>query len=249
MALSSVLLAHPASGQVLQGYVVDDSTRMAIGGATVTVLLGDETVGGAIADRDGWFFFALPGAGTYQLDAQRLGYARTRSRALLLAVSDTVTVELHLRTEAIMLEPLVVTAGRGRGLSRFYARMEDWGRGIFMTPEMIDSISPRHPADVFRNQDKTWLSWEQGRRQLVPRIRTFLGTGCVAYVLDGRKINAGFWGGRLWENSPLAWISGRDLVAVEFYRYVGEAPPELRRFAAEADRPCGLAVFWTAVGW
>jgi hypothetical protein len=83
----------------------------------------------------------------------------------------------------------------------------------------------------------------------VPHVRTFLGWGCLTFLLDGRPVDAGFWGS-LWEDSPLGWITGKDVVAVEYYRYIGEVPPDLRRFADDdSDRQCGLVVFWTALGW
>lgn len=86
------------------------------------------------------------------------------------------------------------------------------------------------------------------QRGPVPRIRSYLGWGCISYLLDGMPINTRFWGS-LWEDSPLGWITGKDVVAVEYYRYAGEVPPELRRFAGNGDTMCGLVVFWTAVGW
>ena len=244
LAFLGLLLVQPASGQVLRGYVVDDSTRAGIEGATVTLIRGDSTIGSSISDSDGWFSFDLPESGTYQLDAQRLGYARSRSKALFVSPSETMTVEFLLRTEAIVLEPIVVTAGRGRGLSQFSGRMEEWGKGVFMTPAMIDSINPLHPADVLRGQEETWLSWRSGRWNMIPRIKTFLGVGCVNYVLDGRKINEDLWG-PAWVESPLSWISGKEVIAVEYYRYMGEVPPELRHHA----NGCGLLVFWTSIGW
>ena len=244
LSLLSLVDATAASGQVLRGYVVDDSTRVGIEGATVTLIRGDSAVGVLVADADGWFSFDLPEAGTYQLDAQRLGYARTRSKDLFVSPSETMTVEFLLRTEAIVLEPIVVTAGRGRGMSQFLGRMEEWGKGVFMTPAMIDSINPQHPADVLRGQEETWLTWRSGRWKMIPRIKTFLGEGCVNYVLDGMRINIDLWGPP-WVESPLSWISGDDVIAVEYYRYVGEVPPELRHHA----NGCGLLVFWTSIGW
>jgi len=243
LALFSVLDSPAASGQLLRGYVVDDSTRIGIEGATVTLIRGDSSVGVLVTDADGWFSFELPEAGSYQLDAQRLGYARARSRALVVGPSETMTVDFLLRTEAIVLEPIVVVAGRGRGISQFSQRMEEWGKGVFMTPAMIDSINPQHPADVLRGQEKTWLSWRSGRWKMIPRIKTLLGRGCVNYVLDGMRIND-LWGAP-WVESPLSWISGDDVIAVEYYRYMGEVPPELRHHA----NGCGLLVFWTSVGW
>ena len=56
--------------------------------------------------------------------------------------------------------------------------------------------------------------------------------------------------GSLWKGSPFGWVRGRDVVAVEFYRYIGDLPPELRRFADDdGNHLCGLVVFWTADGW
>lgn len=252
LPLAAFVLLNPGlvSGQVLQGHVVDDSTQVGIDGATVALILGETRLQATMADSSGWFFFTLPDSGSYRVEAQRIGYAAARSQPLFISRQDTVTVEFRLRTRVVLLAPLIVTARKDRGWSRFHDRMESWGRGVYLTPEMVDSISPRHPADVLRNQEKTWLSWSWGQRQAVPSIRTFLGSGCVAYVLDGREIDTDFWGGT-WEDSPLGWITGEDVIAVEYYRYIGEVPPELRRFAVADDgiRQCGLVAFWTAVGW
>ena len=236
--------APSASAQVLRGYVVDDSTLVGIEGVTLSLLRDDTHLSTSISDPDGWFSFTLPDSGTYRLDAERLGYAQAQSEGVFVGRSDTITVELRMSTAPVTLAPLIVTAGRGRGSSQFFERMQGWGKGIFMTPAMIDSINPQHPADVLRGQDQTWLSWQQGRWTLVPRIKTFLGLGCVSYVLDGRRIDERLWG-PAWTESPLSWITGQDVIAVEFYRYIGEVPPELRRFAGM----CGLLVFWTSVGW
>jgi len=244
----TLALPSAARTQVLRGYLVDDSLQVAVEGATVSLLHEGELVSDLITDETGWFSFSLPGPGTYQLEAQRLGYARTRSEEITVGASETVTVELRAGKEAIPLDPIVVVAGRGRGSTRFFERMEGWGKGVFFTPAMIDSINPQHPADVLRGQEQTWLSWRSGRWNLVPRIKTYLGSGCVAYMLDGRRIDPQLWGST-WESSPLSWISGEDVIAVEYYRYVGEAPPELRRHATHDGGLCGLLVFWTSVGW
>jgi hypothetical protein len=244
IAVVGLVNPHAGSGQVIQGYVLEDSTRVEVAHASVSLLRSDSVLKVTSTDSEGWFSFTLSDPGTYNLKASRLGYETTTTSPINAGPSDILTVEFVLRAKPVPMEPIVVIAGRGRGSSRFYERMETWGKGIFMTPSMIDSINPRHPADVLRGQEETWLSWQQGRWTLVPRIRTYLGNGCVNYVLDGRRIDPDLWG-PVWTESPLSWISGKDVIAVEFYRYVGEAPPELRRFA----RDCGLLVFWTSLGW
>lgn len=250
LLLALLFAAAPAlaGAQVIRGHVLDGGTGAGIEGASLTAFKpATEAVRSVVTDSTGWFLVTLPDSGSFRLTAQRLGYATTRSRPLFVYPADTVTVEFRIRPEAVALEPLVVTGRSARGWSRFSERMNEWGKGVFMTPAMIDSINPRHPADVFRGQEKTWLRWRWGRRKPVPGIRTFLGSGCVSYLLDGRLVDPDFWGG-VWEGSPLEYVTGEDVVAVEYYRYIGEVPPELRRYAG-GDHQCGLVVFWTAVGW
>lgn len=244
LALSALLPAG-ASAQVLQGRVVDDSTGIGIPEATVTLLRGTVRLQGVITDSIGAFRFALPDSGAYRLEAGRIGYTTTQSHPVRVGAGDTISVEFRIRVRAVLLRPLVITARRNLGRSRFYERMEEWGRGVFITPSMIDSIQPRHPADVFLRRDDTWLTWVHGRTHDAPRVRTFLGHGCVGYMLNLLPIRGASWG----EDSPLRYLLGSDVVAVEYYRYIGEVPPELRSRADVDDQMCGLVVFWTHEGW
>jgi hypothetical protein len=119
--------------------------------------------------------------------------------------------------------------------------MEDWGRGIFITPAMVDSIQPRHPAEVLRKQPKVWLSWGWGRNPdtgetgPVPRIHTFFGmTGCLTYMIDGRPIRRPTWArGPAWLDWPLNTLRGEEIVAVEVYRHITEVPEEIRNHTDE----------------
>jgi hypothetical protein len=158
--------------------------------------------------------------------------------------------------------------------------MDTWGEGIFITPEMLDSIAPRHPADVFRGRKDIWLSWgwgaaASGQQGPVPNVRTYLGTGCLSYMIDGRVYRRPSWSsGSIWLDYPFDTLFGRDLVAVEIYRHISEVPPEIRNAAQEAfngqptrgvarldgsmaqrvqqdfiPQVCGVVNFWTEVGW
>jgi hypothetical protein len=55
-------------------------------------------------------------------------------------------------------------------------------------------------------------------------------------------------------------LDGEDIEAVEYYRYIGEVPPDLRDYAMvvedlsgrgglSAASNCGLVIFWTKAGW
>ena len=64
----------------------------------------------------------------------------------------------------------------------------------------------------------------------------------------------------LWEDTILDLVDGEDIVAVEYYRHIGEVPPDLRDYAMvdndisgkgrlSSVSNCGLVIFWTKAGW
>ena len=271
-------LPTPALSQAVRGRVMDQTTNIGIEGAIVTLIRSEQASRSTISDSVGDFFIPLPGPGPYALEAGRIGYATSRSRQFTSSLTDTISVEFRLSTEAVLLDPLVVTALDGRGQSRFERHRNEWGRGIFLSPAMVDSIQPTHAADVLRGQEETWLTWTISPRTLkpVPNVRTQLGTGCLAYMIDffpvlAPRIDTPVRGepgtrtadaGRtsLWEDTVLEYLKGKDIVAVEFYRSIGEVPPELKDYAyldwdlsgrgwVSPVSNCGLVIFWTRAGW
>ncbi len=251
--------------QRIVGTLVDDERLAPVAGARITALLmegpddsGDGIVAArATTDDAGGFTLPLDHGGFYRLQAQALGYAPTTTQIVEVADGRILTVDFRILPEAILMRPLLVTARRGSGEELFYKRMEEWGQGVFMTPDMIDSIAPRvHPAEVFRDRQDTWLSWSGGNRfgAPIPNLRSFRGQGCLGVMVDRIPVvrRPGDLG-TIWENYPLDTLLPKDIEAVEYYRFVGEAPPELRRFARPPDpsnpRQCGLVVFWTKGGW
>ena len=282
IALLLVLLTSaPARAQAIRGHLIDDSNQAPVGGATITVLIGESRSTQTLTGDDGYFLVALDAWGTYQLEAARIGYKTTTSQPFLVERSDTVTVDFRVLPDAVLLQPLLVTARSNRGREAFHRRMENWDRGIFITPAMVDSINPRqHPAEVLRKQPKVWLSWGWGSDPWsgvsgpVPNIHTFLGEGCVSYMIDGRAVRRPrFAEGPLWLDWPLNTLKAEDIVAVEVYRHITEVPEELRNaanevfhgealshlpsIAAGGERvqrdfmplTCGIINFWTRVGW
>jgi hypothetical protein len=239
--LLAMLTATPASAQAIRGHLIDDSNQVPVGGAIITVLIGEVRGIQTLTGDDGSFVIALDAWGTYQLEAMRIGYKTTTSQPFLVERSDTLTVDFRILPDAVLLSPLLVTARSNRGRDTFYRRMENWDRGIFITPAMVDSIQPRHPAEVLRKQPKIWLSWGWGRDPWsghsgpVPNIRTFMGmTGCVSYMIDGRPVRRPrFAQGPMWLDWPLSTLTGEEIVAVEVYRHIGEVPDEIRNAADE----------------
>jgi hypothetical protein len=275
----ALLISSPAGAQSIRGHLIDDSNQAPVGGATITLMVGGIRSTQTLSGEDGSFFIDLNAWGTYRLEAMRIGYKTTTSQPFLVEPSSILTVEFRILPDAVLLEPLLVTAQSNRGRDAFYRRMESSDRGIFITPAMVDSIQPRHPAEVLRKQPEIWLSWGWGRNPWsgesgpVPNIRTYLGTGCMSYMIDGRPVRRPpFAEGPMWLDWPLNTLKADEIVAVEVYRHITEVPEEIRNHVDEVfhgrrtpDVPsitggkrvqqdfipetCGIINFWTRVGW
>ena len=251
--------------QAVRGHLIDLDTGDPVPAGDVTVILGADRLATTDTDENGFFFLPLERPGVYRLEARRLGYASTLSQDFRVIRGDTVSVRFGLHVSAIAMDPLVVVARTNRGQNKFRDHQEEWGQGIFITPEMMDSIAPLHYADVFRKQEDVWLSWgwgqlSTGSRGPVPRVRTFKGRGCLAYMVNGIQVRDHNW----------YLLDGMDpgrIRAVEIFRYPGEVPPDLRSFGgitSETTRAgafgnatysvqdfyeCGVVVYWTDRGW
>lgn len=267
--LALTVAAGPLHAQAIRGRVIDDQSLEVVQGVTVALFYEDEQVTRTITDDDGQFFMALPIPGAYHLEAERLGYSTSVSQSFPVGRGDTVTVEFRIDPEAILLDPLLVVAHSGaRGL--FYGRKEEWGRGIFIEPEALDSIQPQHPADVLRNQEDLFLSWtfstdcakaQGGDGSLycgpVPIVRNLVGSGCMQYMINNlpiRRTRMPWETGSPWKWFPLNHLRGYDIVAVEVYREIAEVPLDLRKWTDRDEDLggvglCGLTNFWTREVW
>lgn len=251
--LAGAVFTASASAQAIRGHLMDDEQLTPVGGATITLLSGDSRGPQVLTQDDGSFFIALEAWGTFRLEATRIGYGTTTSQPFQVEPRDTVTVDFRVLPDAVLLRPITVTARTNQGRSAFYRRMDDWGEGLFITPDMVDSIQPRHPMDVLRHQPKIWLSWDwvsdqsSGVAGLVPNVHSLQGDGCLTYMIDGHVLRRPKWA-RLpvWLDYPLNTLQPDDIEAVEVYRNLDEVPPELRRGADElydGNPPQGIATF------
>lgn len=224
---------------------------------------------GTESDEEGRFFIAPLKPGEYRLEVRRMGYTRTLSQAVVVEMGDTVDVEFYVRPDAILLSPLTIVGRSRRGRDAFERRRLGADRGIFLTPSMIDSISPDHPAEVLKGLDKVDVAWGwgtigSGQPGPIPKVRTVLGRGCVLYMVDFMQVNPPPWANGDWSSFLLGGLRGEDIVAVEVYRSVLEVPKDLRRYTDrtrtvwnlgsgqarfQEDIHCGLVVYWTKQGW
>ena len=110
-----------------------------------------------------------------------------------------------------------------------------------------------------------WGYYENGRNGPIPSVRTYLGSGCVNYIVDRTPIPDPWFLGvnSPWGVSPLSELTPEDLVAVEIYRHVTEVPDDFMnqliidtkdkrrkvRDMFHRDFTCGVVIFWTEDSW
>jgi Carboxypeptidase regulatory-like domain len=232
----------------LSGRVVDDHTGEPVAQARVTLLNGRERrLGSVQTGADGTFHFDIRSADNFILRAERVGYQGTESDRLPLNEDDSVQVQLRISTDAVVLAPLMVTAGppvllRDRQLAAFEWRRRSQPFGRYLTTADIRRMRGYKATDVLQQVHFVQVEGTLQRTVTLPkRGGTFMGPGrCVANVyIDGTAVRLG--GG---EYSIDNFVTG-NLAAVEVYPSPAMAPGE---FPAREDPFCGVVVIWTEVG-
>jgi hypothetical protein len=94
---AALVLPTAAGAQALMGRVVDGATREPVPNAVIVLLdSARQRLNGALSDSTGSFLLFAPGAGRYQLLAERVGSVTATSELLTLAATDTARVQLSL---------------------------------------------------------------------------------------------------------------------------------------------------------
>jgi hypothetical protein len=112
-AVVLVLIGLPsaAAAQTVTGHVVEAGTRTPVNGAFVRLL---DTAGAqraaVLTDSTGRFSLRAQSAGTYTLQAERIGHADTRSSPLELGAGTAVEYTFEVPVQAIALDRLDIVA-------------------------------------------------------------------------------------------------------------------------------------------
>ncbi len=116
MAMALLAFAPPVAAQTGQitGTVADAQSGAPIG--EVQVYLVGETLG-ALSRADGRFLIVNVPAGSYELRAERIGYAAT-NQTVQVTAGGTTTVEFRLGSQALGLDEIVVTGTAGAARRR-----------------------------------------------------------------------------------------------------------------------------------
>lgn len=220
----------------IRGRIPEAGTRRPLQGVGVQIARGDTLlVASTQTDSTGSFRVGIEEPGVYRLQAHQFGYRIGTSASFEVPADQTVDVVFELRPQPVEIEGLEVTGdGRMRGRDIFADRRAR-GEGVFLDRGQIDSIAPRETGDLFSHVDGVRLRWrmsntDSGDRRLIPDVISSYGRGCMVYAVDDTPL-LGRRRGNPWNRYPLSSLEPDDIMAVEVYRYLSEAPPELRNSA------------------
>lgn len=234
LLLSLLLPASALPAQIISGTLMEDESRVPLGGGSVALLDRDSTVVARVqTDSAGAFLFTLPRGGSYRLGAEQLGYRAAISPVLTIGARDTLEVEFSLARSVVVLDPLVVTV-RSRRLTpatqRFYDRSRMSLSGTFITREEIEKSHPLRTTELFHRIPGVRTTPVPGGNRVIIR-----GTCHPAVYVDGVRVE----GYRTIDDL----VQPPDLEGVEVYRSAVDAPPEY----TGARAGCAVVLLWTRI--
>jgi hypothetical protein len=234
VVLGLLASATASRAQVISGTLLEADSRAPLRDGRVTLLDRDSAAVGRVrTDSAGAFLFSLPRGGSYRLLAGQVGYRETISPRLTIGALDTLQVEFSLARDAVVLDPLVVTA-RSRRLTPaaqdFYYRATHSLAGDFITRAEIERVHPLRTTELFRRIPGVQTSPLPGGNSVTIR------GGCrpTLYV-DGVRVD----GYRSIDDlaQPL------ELEGLEVYRSPDQAPPQYTGMRAG----CAIVLLWTRI--
>lgn len=249
IALALVALgAAPAgaSAQVILGRVIDDESGIGVADAEIMLLddrarpVGERRLSGA----NGGFVFSVE-PGHYQFSAFRIGYGPGTSPFVEVQEGDSVEVEFRIAQEAIVLDPLTVTASarpwyehmKPPALWEYYERSEHMaklGLGHFLERDDLRPMQGMPVSIAIGNLPgmQAVAAGNGARFQVLGRL------DCPAlFFLNGQPV-------RLAESWFIDdFVSMAEVEAIEVYAGAASLPGEFRGMGGGGN--CGAVVVWT----
>lgn len=234
-----------ASGQVVQGRVLDARTETPVATARVTLLdARGEAVETLLTDSEGRFSFWARRSGMHRIEADRLGYGTQRTDSFHVESEGITHRDVRLEPRAVELEGLTARVYPGALLH------QPTLSGVFARRARSPSVGGNR---VLVRGDPDFDAALRVRDLLPPGLPRLTcprlgerGTPVPYLYMDG-------WAEPR-EEDDTDWVLDLPISffqAIEFYRQVTSAPmpfrPEPTRFpnAPEPIRTCGIVVLWS----
>jgi hypothetical protein len=231
LTFALILLAKPATAQIVVGRVVDASDDTPIDAVAITLAeTRTATHREVVTNGAGQFVIVANAPGTYLLRASRIGYATVETSPIVIGDGEVVEVELRLDVEVVELEPLTVVVRRSesqreRDLRGYYERIERYGES---------NVGPTQIYTRERLADWGAFSLEELFGSYV--LWRPYGLDCDPKVFrDGQQIYGPFLG-------DIGSMSVSNFEGIELYAGSG---PEKSRFWD--PNGCGVIIVWTRV--
>ena len=126
------------------------SSRRPIPSATIELVAeGAKALLRATSDSVGAFVLTLPAAGNVTIQARRIGFVVAPPTPIHVEANQTLTIELRLDSQAVPIEPVVVTA-RGNDWLADFERRKSGAFGRFLTRADIDARGAQQTTGLFR---------------------------------------------------------------------------------------------------
>ncbi|MEK9501060.1 TonB-dependent receptor [Gemmatimonadota bacterium DH-20] len=235
-----------ASAQVILGRVLDDESGLGVPDVEVMLLddraqpVGERRLSGA----NGGFVFSVD-PGHYQFSAFRIGYGPGTSPFVEVQRGDSVEVEFRIAQEAIVLDPLTVTASarpwyehmKPPALWEYYERSEHMtslGLGRFLDRDDLRPLQGMPVSIAIGNVPgmQAVAAGTGARFQVLGRL------DCPAlFFLNGQQVRIG----SDWFIDD--FVSMAEVEAIEVYTGASELPGEFHGMSGGGN--CGAVVVWT----
>lgn len=250
--LLAAILVTPApdlGAQVVRGRVLDSNVGEPVATARVTLLTTDgERVSTVLSDALGRFTVRAASGGAHIMEADRLGYGPQRTEVFEVVPEGVTVRDVLLVPDAFELEGIVVSGYPSRLLHEMTMA------GVYARRARSPSVGSNRV--IVRGDGLIEHQFRVG--DVLPAW--IPGPRCVRKDARGNRIPYVFIDG--WEAQTrgldgagetfILDLSVGEVVAVEFYRDVNEAPmalrpPERLRSKAGFDqiRACGIVAVWT----
>lgn len=165
----ALALAGPGAAQTVDVRLADEVTREPAAGAIVRLLRDGAPVALALTDIAGRVVLSAPGAGTYRLRADRIGYQGIETEPFTLAAGETVRRDLAMPGIRVNLPTIEVRApsrcGRGRNDPLAVALWEEVQKAL--TANVLTLRAERVPVRVDEFERELNLGGRTGREYTV----------------------------------------------------------------------------------
>ncbi|HSK20276.1 MAG TPA: TonB-dependent receptor [Longimicrobiales bacterium] len=111
----SLFVAAPAWAQngTITGVITEGETGRPLTSARVDAQTGGRSLASTLTNAEGRYSLSVP-AGSYTLSVETVGFEATRSPVVTVTAGGSSVMDVSLRTSAFVLNPVVVSASRGR---------------------------------------------------------------------------------------------------------------------------------------